>query len=419
MQNMVKNKTKNKLFCTFAFRFWHSIAHTVLVLTTFSVALTSPRAFASEVRLYGLIDTGMMYQRISVPDTPLARDGVDGFQGTMTGITGGQSAGSRWGIRGLEQLSDGHRIEFRYEQGIIPTDGRGSSRARVSTLTWGNNQWGKLIVGRRNNASSGVLDDIDPMGGSYDTASWQSSFGSASIRYSNQVMYESNAWQGLTLAASYSFDIGNTIYYLKDNMPAKVPTDGPGVSTYGTMDNARALSTGLRYAKGPWLVGLTYDQINPSLSTSGSIPKQSPKAWVLAGSYDFSLFKLSMAVGQQIDGLIQGGQALSRAGIRGGISNTNGDILLLPGARTNAWMLGATVPVGARGSLFGSFQQSRPSGTLLERGSDDVQNIASIGYTYTLSKRTDVYAYYSYATGYLYMNTAIVATLGTGMVHRF
>lgn len=397
----------------------HRLILSLLALSMIGLAFSSEPAHASEVRVYGLIDIGMMYQRVAVPDTPLARDGVDGFEGTMVGITGGQSAGSRWGIRGVEQLSNGNRIEFRYEQGIIPTDGRSTSRARVSTLTWGNNQLGKLIVGRRNNASNSILDDIDPMDGSYDTASWQSSFGSASIRYSNQVMYESNAWHGLTFAASYSFDIGNTIYYLKGNMPAKVPTDGPGVSTYGTMDNARAISTGLRYEKGPWLLGLTYDQINPSLGSTGNIPKESPKAWILAGSYDFSVFKVAVALGQQVDGLIQGGQALSRAGIRGGISNTNGDILLLPGARTNAWMIGASMPVGARGAVFGSFQQSRPAGTLLDRGSDDVQNISSIGYTYALSKRTDVYAYYSYATGYLYMNTAIVSTLGTGMVHRF
>ena len=82
-------------------------------------------------------------------------------------------------------------------------------------------------------------------------------------------------------------------------------------------------------------------------------------------------------------------------------------------------MLGATVPVGASGSLFGSFQQSRPAGALVQKGVDDVQNISSIGYTYALSKRTYAYAYYSFATGYLYMNTAIVSTLGSGMVHRF
>lgn len=395
------------------------VARVIPAAMTVSILALSKIAVASEVRVYGLIDTGFIYQRVNLPDTPIAGDGVDGFQGTLLGITGGQSASSRWGIRGVERLSDGNRIEFRYEQGIIPTDGRGTSRARVSTLTWGNNQWGKVIMGRRNNAGNTILDNIDPMDGSYDTASWQSSFGTASIRYSNQVMYESTPWQGLTFAASYSFDIGKSAYYLKDNQPEEIPTSGPGVDTFGTMNNARAISTGLRYEKGPWVIGLTYDQVNPSLGNSGDIPKQSPKAWILAGSYDFSLFKVAMAVGQQIDGLIQGGQALSKTGISGGISNTNGDILLFPGARTNAWMLGATVPVGTNGSLFGSFQQSRPSGALVQKGADDVQNISSIGYTYALSKRTYAYAYYSFATGYLYMNTAIVSTLGTGMVHRF
>jgi len=129
--------------------------------------------------------------------------------------------------------------------------------------------------------------------------------------------------------------------------------------------------------------------------------------------------KLSLAVSQQIDGLIQGGQALTRAGIQGGISNTNGDILLFPGAKTTSWLAGATIPLGGNASVFGSFQQSRPSGSLSERGADALQNITSVGYSYSLSKRTSFYAYFSYATGYLYIAESNVSTVGTGIVHRF
>ena len=110
------------------------------------------------------------------------------------------------------------------------------------------------------------------------------------------------------------------------------------------------------------------------------IPKQSPKAWIFGGSYDFKVIKLAAVIGQQFDCLIQGGQALSRAGINGGITNTQGDILLFPGAKINAWMVGTTVPMMG-GTLSGSVQQARPGGTILTAGANRLQTISSIAYS--------------------------------------
>lgn len=375
---------------------------------------------ADSVRLYGRLDLGLAYQRINVPDTPVPDDGLDGVNASEFGMRSGQETGSRWGIKGTEDLGGGNSINFVYEVGVTPSTGFSGSRARVSTLGVSSKTWGTLDFGRRLSASSYALDDVDPMGGSYDTASLQSSMGTYSVRYSNQIWYKTPDFSGFSAAASYSFDIAKDTYYLVGNRPTEVdiPNDmAPGQSDYSTNNKNRALSLGMRYEKGPLLLGASYDQIYPNQGTIAAIPKQSPKAWILGGTFDLKVIKLAAAVGQQIDGLIQGGQALSSAGINGGITNTQGDILLFPGAKVNSWMVGATVPV-AGGELFGSLQQARPSGAIVSSGATESQTISSIGYSYDLSKRTSVYAYYSYANDYLFVEGS-VQTVGAGIVHKF
>jgi general bacterial porin, GBP family len=45
--------------------------------------------------------------------------------------------------------------------------------------------------------------------------------------------------------------------------------------------------------------------------------------------------------------------------------------------------------------------------------------VASVGATYSLSKRTNVYAYYSYMDNVAMLSGATSSTLGVGMRHLF
>lgn len=391
------------------------------VLMTPMILLMPAVAHAqSGVRLYGRIDLGLAYQRINVPDTPIPDDQLDGLNKSQFGMRSGQQTGSRWGIKGHEDLGGGQSINFVYEVGVTASTGVASSRARVSTMGVEGRTWGVLDLGRRPSAGSYAVSDVDPINGSYDTASLVSSMGTYAIRYSNQIWYRTPEFSGFTAAVSYSFDIGTDTFYLVGNRPQEVeiPADlAPGQREFSTHNKNRALSLGLRYQRGPLVLGASYDQIYPIQGTIAAIPKQSPKAWIVGGTYDLKVVKLAAAIGQQVDGLIQGGQALSRAGITGGITNTQGDILLFPGAKVNAWMVGATLPL-ASGQLFGSLQQARPGGTIVTTGADRPQTVGSVGYSYSMSKRTSAYAYFSYAKNYLFVEGS-VRTLGVGVVHRF
>jgi len=46
-------------------------------------------------------------------------------------------------------------------------------------------------------------------------------------------------------------------------------------------------------------------------------------------------------------------------------------------------------------------------------------DVYSLGYTYDLSKRTDVYAFGSYAKGASFVDGNRITTVGVGLRHRF
>ncbi|MFO7747203.1 MAG: porin, partial [Orrella sp.] len=97
----------------------------------------------------------------------------------------------------------------------------------------------------------------------------------------------------------------------------------------------------------------------------------------------------------------------------------NGGVLYLPGARTNSWMFGLTAPVGAAGSLFGSVQQMIPGGDLKDLTSTSTMTVASLGYTYNLSKRTNLYGYYSYVNNVAMVEDTKSNSIGVGVRHKF
>jgi predicted porin len=81
-------------------------------------------------------------------------------------------------------------------------------------------------------------------------------------------------------------------------------------------------------------------------------------------------------------------------------------------------MAGLSAPVGASGTLLFSVQQKLPGGNLTELATDN-ETGASIGYTYSLSKRTNIYAYYSYLDNAAMIKDATVQTIGLGVRHLF
>ncbi|MCH1994220.1 porin, partial [Achromobacter xylosoxidans] len=81
-----------------------------LSVFSFSPALAAT-ATSSSVQLYGLVDTGLQY----------LSNGPSG--NSKTGMSTGNLSGSRWGLRGTEDLGDGLSTVFVLENGFDSGNG--------------------------------------------------------------------------------------------------------------------------------------------------------------------------------------------------------------------------------------------------------------------------------------------------------
>ena len=352
----------------------------------------------TSVTLYGLLDTGLIYQRAKVGRTDDARGANGGDYQSRFGLQSGQQSGSRWGMRGVEDLGNGMSANFVLESGFSVNSGRHEQDSRLfgRRATVGlNSAAGSLDFGRQTNVASRYFETIDPFALDFYQANMGTTFGAANtVRYDNSVVYETPIYAGFQFAAGYSFAFDES-----DDQ----------VVGFRTKENNRAATTGVRYTDGPLQVALTYDQ-------QFRKPNQpQPKQAIVGAAYDFEVAKISAAYGWGRDGALSGAGlplADGREDNRNGLGGTNGDFTW-NGLKVNSYMVGVSAPIGATTALFGSWQRAKPNEGLTPT------NVYSVGSTYELSKRTNLYAYGSYAQNYAFIDGNRATTVGLGVRHQF
>ncbi len=156
---------------------------------------------ASQVTLYGIIETGVLVSKADKTSTT-----VD--------IKSGFDQGSRWGIKGTEELGNGYSVGFILEQGILSDsgdltntgNGNSSGFTRESILQV-NGGFGSLAVGRTGALSSGAQSQTIltgwAIGTGYGNGAW-TSLGYNFSRMNNVVSYVSPKFAGFTVHAMYS-----------------------------------------------------------------------------------------------------------------------------------------------------------------------------------------------------------------------
>ncbi|MBN3850085.1 porin [Paraburkholderia sp. Ac-20342] len=160
----------------------------------------------SSVTLYGLIDEAIRYDNHQTPS--------GGHNITMG--TGGAILGSRWGLRGVEDLGAGTKAIFTLESGFIANTGAmafptpsGQTRifGRQAFVGLSKTGWGTLTFGRQY-----LLAYL--MGASHDTfafanyaATWgfQAAGLMGGARLDNTVQYSSDNFHGFRLNGAYTF----------------------------------------------------------------------------------------------------------------------------------------------------------------------------------------------------------------------
>jgi predicted porin len=308
----------------------------------------SAKAQASAT-LYGVVDAGIDF----------ANHQVGG--GSVVRQSSANVAGSRWGLRGAEDLGGGLKAVFVLESGFDADTGKSGQGGRLfgrMAYVGMQGQWGSVLVGRQQNEMFDLIGAFDPMQIAPKWSILNQDLVFAS-RADNTVKYV-GTFGGLTASAMYSFGAESNT------------TNGsevPGNSKLG-----REYGFRVSYSSGPFSVGSAYDEINTGTVTTN--PDAKTRRAVLTGTYDFSAIKLFAGYrwARAYDGAVLPGA--------------------LPGPAnqgSNLWWTGAIWQAGRALTLSAAayYQDYRNTG-------GDPWLFVVMG-KYAFSKRTDAYLSFGYA----------------------
>jgi predicted porin len=344
-----------------------------------SVALLtglSTTALAANVTLYGKIDTGLAYTSV---------DGGSSLSSTYKkkshnsfSMESGQSAGSRWGLKGIEELGGDWKVGFVLESGFNSDNGKSGQNGRlfgreanlfVTSDTFGTLSAGRVGILASDSGSYGLMGTVTVFGSGYGlVGNYEHVFAGKPARMDNTVTYVSPKFYGLQFSAQYA--MGDT-YENKSK-------------------DRRYMALGLSYQSGPVTGLLLVDYTNKGKEVEGVKHGKDQKTVTLGGAYDFGVAKV-YAAGQYFDdantvgGDIGDDYAVNLKN-RKKMKETDGQ----PGDISGfGLMIGATVPVVGGEAMFNvgyADADSDKSNKKLKRFT------LGAAYDYPLSKRTAVYA---------------------------
>ncbi|GHU12217.1 porin [Betaproteobacteria bacterium] len=317
-------------------------------------ALASGAAFAqSNVTIYGNVDVGFSHRGDNIADNV----------GSQNAIDSGISDDSYVGFKGVEDLGNGLKALFVLEAGFTADDGSstGSLFEKQAFLGLTGN-FGTAIAGRLVAPRYSLLAAIDPFAdgtvGRFNNVFSDILAGNVD-RVDNAVAYVSPSFSGFNVTAAYS-----TSALWQEGTFAGTANDG----------DLRVYTVLPRYTNGPLDIGLAYQQIKGKDSLAAAKVKQ----WTLGGTYDFKVVKLAAYYDSYKDK-----DATANLGLGGAVGPAE-DLKL------KTFGLGVTVPFGKH-AVLASYNQSKAKW----EGESGKAKQWALGYTYSLSKRTNFYAAYS------------------------
>ena len=256
--------------------------------------------------VYGIIDLGLQYATVNQTRNKVFE------RNQFVGVSSGVQSGSRFGLRGTHSMGGGFETVFTLENGFNAGTGEAQQGGRLfgrqSTVGIKHNDIGQLDVGRQINLASNYFLPIDPFIEGFGQANIGASFGSANtVRYSNMLMLQAQATKSLTIGAGYSFATELTGIYANNGLCSSGICQAINQnSQFQTNNNLRALTLGAKYANGPLLLAVAYDQLWGPDNIPNGPPKPNPTAWLAGGAYDFRVIKISFAYGQTRNGTWNG-----------------------------------------------------------------------------------------------------------------
>ena len=168
-------------------------------------------AFAADVTLYGRIDGGFQYN-----DNQIKVNGQEVVDDSSFKMGSGQSTGSRFGVKGTEEISEGLKVAFVLEHGFNFDDGSAGDDDRMwnreASLQLISDTYGTLALGRMGTIKSDAgtfalfADRTNPFGTGWSNFPGVGSgmFAGQDSRMDNMITYKSPTFAGTTVYAQYS-----------------------------------------------------------------------------------------------------------------------------------------------------------------------------------------------------------------------
>ena len=361
----------------------------------------------SSVTLYGLVDAGYGYQGVETKYRGAYPSGK--ITQRDFGVHSGVMNGSRWGLKGSEDLGNGTSAIFVLESGFDVNNGRslqdGRLFGRQAYVGLTGDSWGTFTIGRQYNAGDTFVAPIDPFGTGGGFAASNTIFGdSVSGRYDGVIKYVTPNFSGFQFALAAVHDDSETKYRGAAEVPGLNKTD------FKTINRTVGLSTGLGYTNGPIYVGASFDYLdqktnniwdadaNNGVGAYGGSSRHKTKAWNIGGTYDFDVVKLHLLYGGQADGSIGGVGGLANeawlgapASVQTAAGTFSGD-----GLKQHSWLAGLSAPVGDAGKVMFSYAGNTVKNTDVAENFKIKSHNFALGYRHGLSKRTSVYGVASY-----------------------
>ncbi|MBN3761749.1 porin [Burkholderia sp. Ac-20365] len=370
-----------------------------------ALAVCSVAHAQSSVTLYGLIDEGLNFTSNA--------NGHHGYQ-----MVSGDTVGSRWGIRGSEDLGGGLSAVFRLENGFNINNGAlgqgGAEFGRQAYVGLSSNQYGTLTMGTQYDptvdmwsgftSAGNLIGDLSAHPYDNDNADWD-------YRIHNSVKYVSPTIAGFTGEAMYGFS-----------------------NEAGGFANNRMYSAAGSYKLGPISAAVAYMKINAggatstgALSSSTSVFTAQSQQNIDAGlSYTFTNNAVVSLAYSHVDVYNPTSNAYFSTQPEAGSQNSwkfdnyeiNGQYFFKP----DFWLAAAYTFTQAHiATTTGNFSPK--------------WNQVSLMLDYDISKRTSVYVQGAYQhadgdTGLEFDNASIIGSAGTSssgnqmvyrvaMLHRF
>lgn len=255
-----------------------------------------------------------------------------------------------------------------------------------------NGAFGEVAFGRMGtlgsaNGTYGILGNLSPFGASWVGAVEYSTYYVGGIRADNTVTYKTPTFAGVTVYAQYSFE-------------TNTKQEGNLDATEGKASANRYYALGATYKAAGFDLAAVVDSYNWSSTFTKDNPDLDDGLTVtLGGSYDFEVAKVFLS-GQYFDNMIGNDKsgATTDAGNSDSFYSFSGYFGNQNPIEGYALQAGVSAPVAGGTAMFAvGYTDAEEANSEADQAKIEFKRIGtSVGYTYSLSKRTNLYGVAAY-----------------------